>query len=99
MDIEKEVAERVAALKPMDIGSIITERKVHHGDFNDHADYTQRLKLVLHSAPNWLVLTNTQREGLEMIAHKIGRILAGDPSYPDHWLDIEGYARITRERL
>ena len=40
-----------------------------------------------------------QREGLEMIAHKVGRILAGNPSFPDHWFDIEGYARITRERL
>ena len=29
-----------------------------------------------------------------MIAHKIGRILAGDPSFQDHWADIAGYATL-----
>ena len=36
---------------------------------------------------------------LEMIVHKIGRILAGNPNHLDHWVDVEGYARITKERL
>ena len=36
---------------------------------------------------------------IAMILRKIGRINAGDPNEPDHWLDLEGCARITRERL
>lgn len=82
-----------------DVVEIIRDRRTVHGDFRDHAEYTQRIKQVLHSSPNWLKLTVTQKEGLEMLAHKVGRILAGDPNHADHWLDIEGYARITRERL
>jgi hypothetical protein len=34
-----------------------------------------------------------------MIIHKIGRIVTGNPDVPDHWLDIEGYARLVRDRL
>jgi hypothetical protein len=38
------------------------------------------------------------REALEIDAHKIGRILAGDPDFRDHWLDRAGYATlIARE--
>ena len=40
-------------------------------------------------------LSDTQKESLEMIVHKIGRILAGDPSFQDHWDDIAGYAKIA----
>lgn len=32
-----------------------------------------------------------------MILHKCGRILSGDPNEPDHWRDIEGYARIANK--
>lgn len=42
-------------------------------------------------------LTATQLESLDMILHKCGRILSGDPNEPDHWRDIEGYARIANK--
>lgn len=35
---------------------------------------------------------------LEMIAHKVGRILAGNPHFEDHWADIAGYARLSADR-
>lgn len=44
-------------------------------------------------------LTPDQREALEMIAHKIGRILNGDPDYADSWRDIAGYAQLVCDRL
>lgn len=34
-----------------------------------------------------------------MIAHKIGRILNGDPNYADSWIDIAGYAKLVADRL
>jgi hypothetical protein len=40
-----------------------------------------------------------QREALEMIAHKIARIVNGDPNYADSWLDIAGYAQLVADRL
>ena len=29
----------------------------------------------------------------------LGRILAGDPNFHDHWLDISGYAKLVADRL
>jgi hypothetical protein len=39
------------------------------------------------------------REALEMVAHKIGRILNGDPKYHDSWHDIIGYTKLVADRL
>lgn len=38
-------------------------------------------------------------EALFMIAHKIGRIVNGDPWYADSWIDIAGYAKLVADRL
>lgn len=35
----------------------------------------------------------------EMIAHKIARILNGDPNYADNWHDIAGYATLIDLQL
>ncbi len=47
----------------------------------------------------WIRLSFSQREALEMIAHKIGRILNGDPDYADSWHDIAGYAKLVEDEL
>lgn len=77
----------------------LTEKKRTHGDFTDHARITQSLKNVMRVEHGFERLSNTQVEALEMIFHKIGRILAGDPNVHDHWDDIAGYAKITSERI
>lgn len=81
------------------IQNTINERKTTHGDFTDHARVTQAIKRAMRDSPNWSKLTDCQKESLEMQAHKQGRILSGNPNHDDHWLDIEGYAKIARERL
>jgi len=78
---------------------LLAERKSTHGEYRDHARYTQTLKNMMHSSPNWAGMEDHQKETLEMIAHKIGRILAGDPNFDDHWKDISGYAKLTADRL
>ena len=70
-----------------------------HGDFGDNAVYAQDLKKILHESHNWRGLTPIQTEALEMIVHKIARILSGDPNHKDHWADIQGYARLVETRL
>lgn len=47
----------------------------------------------------WERMTPDQCEALDMIAHKIGRILNGDPDYADSWRDIAGYAQLVADRL
>lgn len=82
-----------------DLSSILSDRAKTHGEYIDHANFTQAIKDVIHHTTAWDQMTNHQRETLDMIAHKIGRILAGDPSFHDHWLDIAGYAQLSADRL
>ena len=62
---------------------------------------TQRLKRVMAEelAKRGKPLADDQWEALEMIAHKIGRIINGDPDYDDSWVDIAGYAKLVSDRL
>lgn len=78
---------------------ILAERGQRYGDFDKHADITQSLKAAMASTPGWQRLAPDQREALEMNAHKIGRILNGDPNYADSWEDIAGYAKLVANRL
>jgi hypothetical protein len=77
-----------------DVNAILAERQKTHGDFTVHAEITQRIKDVMCQSPNWQFLSAAQKESLEMQAHKIGRILAGNPNHDDHWDDIAGYAKL-----
>ena len=74
-----------------DINNLLEERGKTHGDFRDHALITQTIKALYAGK----VLDSVQRESLDMIAHKIGRIIAGDPDHIDHWDDIAGYATLA----
>ena len=81
------------------IKSILSERSSRYGEFFSHAGITQNLKITMHHTDNWHRLSYDQQEALEMIAHKIGRILNGDPNYDDSWIDIAGYAKLVADRL
>lgn len=81
------------------INEILKERGTRYGDFALHADITQALKSQMAGTANWQKLSNDKREALEMIAHKIGRILNGDPEYKDSWNDISGYAQLVANKL
>jgi hypothetical protein len=76
------------------VNDLLAERQKTHGDFYDVAMTAQTLKDAMRRGKNWKVLDDTQRETLEMIASKIGRILAGNPHEPDHFRDIAGYAQL-----
>ena len=76
------------------VGDILAEREKRYGSFEGHAAISQGLKDVLHSAPKWCLLSPAQKESLEMIAHKMARMLNGDPTYLDNAVDIVGYAQL-----
>lgn len=85
--------------KPNDVTATLTERGTRYGKFTGHAKVTQELKQVMFTHPGWTRLAFDQKEALDMIAHKIGRILNGDPNYADSWHDIAGYAALVDKRL
>jgi len=80
-----------------DTQALLSERGKTHGDFSVHAASTQRLKAIINAYINDKH-NQSMRESLDMIAHKIGRILAGDPDFRDHWDDIAGYAKLVADR-
>lgn len=83
----------------MSIEQTLAERGNRYGDFATHAGISQSLKEVMVATPQWAEMPTYQREALEMIAHKIARILNGDSNYADSWHDVAGYARLVEERL
>lgn len=83
---------------------ILAERGKQYGSFEGHAQLTQRLKSIFYEHLDnkngnftSLGLTNVEREGLDMIFHKLGRIGNGNPHYPDNFADIAGYARLVAD--
>jgi hypothetical protein len=82
-----------------DIAQTLVDRGKRYGSFPGHALITQSIKRAMYRAPQWEVLADDQKEACEMIAHKLGRILNGDPNYHDSWHDIVGYAKLVADRL
>lgn len=78
---------------------LLASRKTTHGEYADHARVTQCLKAIIEGEPQHRQLPPIMREALAMIAHKIGRILVGNPYHADHWADICGYAQLVTDRL
>lgn len=83
----------------MNIEQTLAERQKTHGAFKTHAVISQKLKTVMHETEMWQHLSDEECEALEMIAHKIARILNGNPKIHDHWHDIAGYATLVADRL
>lgn len=85
----------------LDIDKTLAERGSRYGAFVGHAKVTQMLKAVIQDAltERGKVLLDDQQEALDMICHKIGRIVNGDPDYADSWVDIAGYAKLVADRL
>lgn len=82
----------------MTIFNIIQQRRKTHGVFKTHAELANTLKSTMRDTPGWETAPAEVREALDMIQHKIARILNGDCMYHDHWIDIAGYALLVIER-
>ena len=81
------------------IDAVINERGSRYGKFKDGAEIMQELKMIMRSTNGWHNLSASQKEALEMIQHKIGRILNGDPNYIDNYIDICGYSKLVADEL
>jgi hypothetical protein len=82
-----------------DINETLDEREQRYGSFQEFANIEQRLKEPMQLSKAWGNLKPSQRSALEMIQHKIARILNGDPNYADNWHDIAGYATLVERTL
>lgn len=83
------------------VEDVLKERGERYGSFEGHAQVSQDLKLVIIESlyQRNKSIHSDQFEALEMICHKIARIINGDPDYADNWVDIAGYATLIANRL
>lgn len=73
----------------------LSERRSIHGDYVDSAMLKDTILTVLEVRPEWLQMDSVAKETIRMIVEKLGRIVCGKHTYPDHWLDIAGYATLA----
>lgn len=83
------------------VDATLAERGKRYGTFKGHAEVSQAFKDLLAIAleKRGKLLDCDQQEALEMIFHKIARIVNGDHNYHDSWHDIAGYAKLVADRL
>ena len=83
------------------IDQTLDERAKDYGRFKDSAALMQSIKRLLadHARRHDKTYADDQWEALEMIVHKMARIVNGNPDKVDHWVDIAGYAKLVADRL
>ncbi len=84
-----------------DVDETLDNRAQDYGKFKDGAELMQGIKRLLadHAAKHNRTFADDQWEALEMIVHKMARIVNGNPDKVDTWVDIAGYATLVADRL
>jgi hypothetical protein len=81
------------------IEEILEDRENDYGTFALLALLSQSLKKRVSSHDDWALLAPDKRESIEMILHKIARIVTGNSNKKDSWDDIAGYAILISKTL
>lgn len=85
-----------------DVNEILKQRGSQYnlnGSYRDHAELAQDLKERCREHKGWGGLPGAMKESIDMILHKIARVLNGNPHYKDNWVDISGYATLVSREL
>lgn len=85
--------------EPDIVTQVLAERGKDYGDYAGKAQFIQGVKYLMRTSPSWEAMDADMRESMEMIAHKMGRTLYGNPAHKDNFLDIAGYAKLVADRL
>lgn len=83
----------------MNTDELLVERGKTHGEYSEHAQVTQAIMRAITAGRRWEELADEVKESLHMIAHKMGRVVTGNPYIKDHFTDIAGYARLVEQRI
>lgn len=87
--------------EPTKVDAILDQRATQYGKFIEGAEIMQTLKQVVRTSiqKRGTALAFDQLESIDMIIHKLGRIINGNPDNVDSWRDIAGYATLVADRL
>lgn len=87
------------------IDAVLGERGKRYGEYAKQAAIAQELKNAVFANMDRghvgvdLTVWCMAREALDMICTKMARILNGDLTYTDNWVDIAGYAKLMADHL
>lgn len=82
-----------------DIKATLLDRGAVYGNFHEQAKIIENILYAINQGAKGKCFEADQKAALEMIAHKIARIVNGNADYADSWLDIAGYALLVANRL
>jgi hypothetical protein len=84
-----------------DVEETLDARAQDYGTFKEGAALMQGIKRLLadHARRHDKLFADDQWEAIEMIVHKMARIVNGNPDKVDSWIDIAGYATLVSDRL
>lgn len=89
----------------MAVDETIKARHKQYGEYSVNSDLCQAIKDLFRVRPGYRALLPYERESLDMIFHKVSRIVVGaeDGAPPssrvDSWHDIAGYAKLSEDRV
>jgi len=103
-EVETTVEEKIEPKHEPEVSvvdKVLDARADQYGSFMQGADIAVRIKGIMHNAiaRKDMHLYPDQLLALDMIAVKISRIVNGNASHRDSWLDIAGYAKLVADRL
>jgi len=83
------------------VDDVLNARGETYGKFIEGAEIMQMTKRLLHNyiKQRGTTLAFDQLEAIDMVIHKLGRIINGNPDHIDNWVDIAGYATLVADRL
>ena len=83
------------------VNDVLNARATNYGKFIEGAEIMQMTKRLVHNyiEQRGTSLAFDQLEAIDMIIHKLGRIINGNPDHTDSWVDIAGYATLVADRL
>lgn len=89
------LVRQIMGLQMSEVKKLLIERGERYGMFVNHAHLSQKLKTTLQEHPEYQFLSDDKKEALEMVMHKVARIVNGDPEYVDSWMDVIGYVQLV----
>lgn len=81
------------------LDSTLEQRGTRYGHFPDQAKIAQQLKRIWYASPGYAKASDTVKECIEIVLHKLARSFNGDPMYDDNYLDIAGYSKLTYQDI
>lgn len=82
-----------------EVTNVVIARDSSYGGFSGIAETCQAMKDLARKCPSWQSLNSSEKEGIDMILHKITRILYSPKKIRDSWVDIGGYVRATLQAM